>query len=659
MLAAYLTGRLNRLAAEWDERRARLTTPAALEERNAFIRRTVVEMVGGFPARQPFAARIVKTIERPGYRVENVMFQSRPDFWVTANLYVPTSAGPHPGIISPCGHYALARMLPSYQLAYQSLVRAGFVVLAFDPIGQGERRQYWNPETNVSEGNATTEHSMVGQVQILLGETLTGYRMWDAMRAIDYLVSRPEVDSARIGCTGHSGGGTLTLFTSAVDERIRCAVVHQGGTRARWPIHLQPMAPLGPSDVEQNLFPAATHGIDLPDLHIAIGPRPLLATIEHRSPEFDAAVERIRRGFTVLGHADRFAALAAGDPHAWTYKLRLATVDWFSRWFLQRPGPTTEAALTPESPEDLRCTPNGSLLYSKQGQTVWTLAAAATRNARRSAPPAADLRRLLRLDRRERPPLDPRHVETVPREGYAIDQLTFLSEPGIYLPVWVFQPPERRPGAPAILYFNEAGKDADGMEFESAEAAGLRYGVLATLARRGYQVIAADVRGIGETRTPHRSSSGNPFSHLFDTDTAFTYMTWFMDDSLLGMRVHDVLRTVEYALSRPDTRDAGVCVVGKEMAATLVRYAAHLDPRIRATVSHRGLSSYAALTESDRYLHGAAIMLPRALRTFDLPQLGEGRVRELAPVGAMKRPLPGTLTEEPDLAAQYVRLLGL
>src|SRR5260370_20735746 len=250
MLASHLVGGLNQLAAEWDQKRAEIKTAAGLQARNQFVRQKVVEMVGGFPAKNPLEARIVKMTERPGYRVENVMFQSRPDFWVTGNLYVPTTTtAPMPAIISPCGHYPLARMLPQYQFAYQNLARSGFIVLAFDPIGQGERRQYLNPATDVTEvGSSTYEHSMPGQLLFLFGETLSGYRMWDAIRAIDYLQTRPEADPSRIGCTGHSGGGTLTMFTSAVDERIKCAVIHEGGTRNRWPIKLAQFSPLGPSD---------------------------------------------------------------------------------------------------------------------------------------------------------------------------------------------------------------------------------------------------------------------------------------------------------------------------------------------------------------------------------------------------------------------------
>src|SRR2546425_7993368 len=123
-------------------------------------------MIHGLPERHALNAVVTKVHERDGYRIENVMFQSRPNFWVTGNLYVPTRGeGPFPAVISPCGHYALARMDPEYQFAYLNMVHSGFVVLAYDPIGQGERRQYWNPQTGHADiPDSTSEHSMPVQV---------------------------------------------------------------------------------------------------------------------------------------------------------------------------------------------------------------------------------------------------------------------------------------------------------------------------------------------------------------------------------------------------------------------------------------------------------------------------------------------------------------
>ena len=200
-------------------------------------------MIHGLPERNPLDPVRVRTLDRDAYRIEVLRFQSRPNFWVTASLYVPTTGnGPFPGIISPCGHSANGRIYTAYQLTYLDLVHSGFVVLAYDPVGQGERRQYWNPQTGVSEvGNTVTwEHSLPGQLLLLVGEDLTHYRVWDGMRAIDYLLTRPEVDPKRIGCTGQSGGGTFTIFISALDERVRCAAANEGGSGNQWPVRIRP-----------------------------------------------------------------------------------------------------------------------------------------------------------------------------------------------------------------------------------------------------------------------------------------------------------------------------------------------------------------------------------------------------------------------------------
>jgi cephalosporin-C deacetylase-like acetyl esterase len=659
MLVSYLSGELNGLCAQWDRKRRAIKTPEALRKRNRFVQQKFVEMIGNLPERTPLNPTTVRVLKREGYNIELLMYQSRPNFWVTASLYIPTTgSGPFPGIISPCGHYGLARMIPTYQTAYLSLVKSGFAVLAYDPIGQGERRQYWNPETGRSDpglSDATYEHSMPGQLLLLMGESLTQYRIWDGMRAIDYLQTRREVDPDRIGCAGHSGGGTLTKFISAVDERVKCAVIHEGGTANRWPLDLPPFSPLGPSDAEQNVFPAAMYGIDHVDQQIAIAPRPLLVSIEHRSKGFSDAATSIEAAYRLLGVPEKFSTVSADSPHAWTYKLRLATADWFSRWFYGRPGPDREPVLVPEKPEDLYCTPDGSIRYSQQGETIWSLILKkqATLPPDRPAPKnnhevtshcdqmRTQIQKVLYY-RKSSGPLSPRKVVTVPEKGYKIEKLEFLSEPGIYLPAWVYLPEARRLASPVVLYFNEEGMAADGMEFAGEECSGMESGVLAQMARSGYLVIAVDVRGIGETRPPHEDEGGqSEFRQLFNAETAMAYIAWYMDRSLFGSRVQDVQRSVDFALSRREADASGVWVIGKGMGALWTLYAAALDLRIKSVVCHEGLISYRSLTATDRYLHGADVFIIDVLHHFDLPQVAAAvagrRLALFSPVGAMRQ----------------------
>ena len=652
MLLAYLAAKLNALSKRWDREREGIRTAAALEQRNRFVRARFVEMLHGYPEKTPLRPVVVKVAHRDGYRVENVMFESRPNFFVTGNLYLPASGnGPFPAIISPCGHYPLARMQPDYQFVYLNLVKAGFVVLAYDPIGQGERRHYWKPETGETEASLgpVFEHSMPGQLLLLLGENLTAYMVWDGMRAIDYLLTRPEVDKDKIGCAGHSGGGTLTMFISALDERVRCAVVNEGGTSHRWPVSLQPGAQVGPSDVEQNLFPSALYGIDRCDLHAAIAPRPLLALIEEFTPHFNLAAGHIRERYRQLGVPEKFATEEATDPHAYTLKLRQATTGWFCRWFYDREGPRSEPEFEAEPARNLYCTPNGSLRYARQGDTIYSLILKkqASLPQQREAPStraeweawrrgflstAGDAIRYKPVNT----PLAVRPLVTTARKGYRVEKIEFLSEPGIYIPTWIFVPQSRNADARAILYVTDAGVAGEGLD-------GMEFGVLEQLTRKGYLVVAVEPRGTGLTTPQHfkESSESREFRQLFDTETAAAYMAWFMDESLLGMRVLDVLRGVDYALGRGDVDKRGLRAVGAGKGATWLLFAAALDARIQALVCDRGLVSYQSLTQADRYRYGADIFVPGVLRQFDLPQvagtLADRPLTLLSPLDAMKR----------------------
>ena len=647
MLVTYFTQRVNALAAHWDEKRAQIGTPEQMTARNRFVREKCIEMIHGLPKRNPLNPVIVKSFEREGYKVENVMFESQPDFWVTGNLYIPAAGGgPYPAIISPCGHWSLARGYPEYQAAYVHFARNGFVVLAYDPIGQGERRFFWNPMTHADElgGPVTWNHSLPGQLLLLLGDDLTHYFVWDGMRAIDYLETRPEVDARKIGCAGHSGGGTLTKFIAAMDERVQCAAINEGGTENRWPVDFPMYISMGTGDVEQHLFPAEICGIDQVDLHVSVAPRPLLVTIEHYSASFDRAAEAIRERYKLLNVPDRFSTVPADDPHAWTVKLRIANVDWFCRWFYNRQGPRSEAAFTPEPWENLWCTENGSLRYSRRGQTIYYLILgkqAALPPARRAPASATEqdsyrselskeIQEVIRY-RQSDHPLAPRHETTTPRKGYQIEKLEFLSEPGIYVSAWVYQPNAGVKDRTAILYVSDVSRESDRMEF----------GLLEELTLGGRRVVAVDVRGVGATEPPHPGDEDGEFGQVDNAECSMAYMAWEMNEDLFGMRVLDVVRSIDYVLSRPDVDPSGVHLIGRGTGALWSLYAAALDDRVKALVAHGGLLSYRALTSVDRYVTESSVFVRDVLTRFDLPQVAavvaERPLTIIAPRGPMNQ----------------------
>lgn len=651
MLVSYLAGNLNALAEKWDQVRDQVRTREQAETRHLYVRQKMVEMVGGLPERTPLQPIVTKVLDRDGYRIENVIYQSRPNYWVTANLYVPTSGnGPFPAVLSPSGHYEDAGRYSAYQAAHLDLVKNGFVVLAPDPTGQGERREHWNTTTHASWGSTTDEHSMFGQLLWLIGEDVVQYSVWDGMRSIDYLTSRTEVDQSRIGCTGHSGGGLETIWLMVFDARVKCAACIEPALYHFWPLHIAPGDVLLHGDAEHNVFPAAFNGIDICDLYQSFAPQPLLVVVEtYTNKAFDLASKHVKAHYEIFGAADKFATIESGEAHYWTLKLRLATTDWFCRWLAGYPGPTEETDLTIEPIGNLFCTPTGSLIDSRQGDTLRSriLKAQVTLPPAREAPKSAaeiesfrqEIRGLIEKllhYKRLKQPLAVRQLERSPGKHFHIEKLEFMAEPGIYIPAWVFVPEHPVQKARPILYIGEM--DTETLGYPESGWGG-------ELASQGHTVIAVDVRGMGQTRPLHKpyDESGN-WVNLFDVETTLAYAAWSMDQSLLGMRVQDVVHSLDFAQSRSEVDISRLAVIGSGMGALWGLYAAALDPRIQLLIADGGLLSYKSLAQSDRYKYGANIFVRGGLKYFDLPMIAaaiaDRNVRIVSPLDPMKMSVP-------------------
>jgi pimeloyl-ACP methyl ester carboxylesterase len=397
-------------------------------------------------------------------------------------------------------------------------------------------------------------------------------------------------------------------------------VVHEGGLGHRWPIDPQRRR-LEPEDGEQNLFGAASYGMDFVELSAAIAPRPLLISIENFNPVFNAAADDVRKRYALLGVEDKFTTVEAKAPHAWTKKLSIAGSDWFSRHFYNRPGPADGPDYQPEPQEVLRCVPNGSLRYSGF-DTVFTYAAKQVA-ALHPQPPqdvAGALRRLL-VYRKTDIPVSTRETEP--------GRVIISSGEGIALPALVVPSAGNR-SAP-VVYLDDRGADA-------ARESGLLNGI----AERGSTVIAVDVRGLGQTKMPSTTVRTGTFVQIFDGETWAAYSAWQLEESLLGMRVADTLRAVDYAQSLTGG-SGGVQVAGRGMGALLAMLAAALDPRISAVVCHGALLSYATMSSAAGTLLGADLIMRGVLKTFDLPDIAasiaDRPLRIIDPVDAMKRPV--------------------
>jgi len=196
-----LTHSLDSIAAEFTASRAAsvaaIHTRAEAQERQAMVRNQIRALLGALPERTPLNARILGSTQADGFQIKKILFDSQPDFPVPALLYLPDGPAPggkRPAILITPGHYPESKAVDYNAAAL--FARNGFIVLSYDPIGQGERLQYPDPANpSVSLATRSTgEHGEASLQPMLIGDTFARYFLWDAMRGIDYLAELPEVD---------------------------------------------------------------------------------------------------------------------------------------------------------------------------------------------------------------------------------------------------------------------------------------------------------------------------------------------------------------------------------------------------------------------------------------------------------------------------------
>jgi dienelactone hydrolase len=303
---------------------------AAAEARKKAVREKVLSLIGGLPDyRGPLRPRVTKTTPRDGYVIENVMFDSLPDYVVTANLYRPDRPGRYPAILMSMGHWDSGKA--AGQLLSVNLARRGFVVLAYDPVGQGERQQAFDPRFGRSLiGGPTDQHFSNGAAAILMGQALSRYFIHDGMRAIDYLVSRPEVDPDRIGATGCSGGGTQTTYISALDPRIKVAAV------ACYMNSFQTLFAGSIGDSEQSVPGFLAAGLDQADYVELFSPKPWLITSTEDDfftpPGARQVFEEAQQWYSLFDERDHVKWVIGPGGHGTPKVVRDAIYEWMDRW---------------------------------------------------------------------------------------------------------------------------------------------------------------------------------------------------------------------------------------------------------------------------------------------------------------------------------------
>jgi dienelactone hydrolase len=619
---------LDLAARQQEQRRARFAavrSEADLAALQKELRQKFLDLLDGLPQSSgPPPVQKTGTVEGDDYLIEKLAFESFPGYFVSALLYRPKKAdGPLPAVLSPCGHSAVAKAEPAYQIFHVNLAKRGCVVLTYDPVGQGERSQFWDADRRRSHFNLTCgEHAVLGNPLYLLGTSLARYRVWDGMRGLDYLASRPEVDPKRLGCAGNSGGGTLTAYITALDPRVRAAVIscyittlpRRMGNR----IQTDPDA-----DPEQDIFGFVADGIDHAGLLALCAPRPtLLATARYDFFPIEGARESFaeaKKLYEVAGAGDRIDRVEAAEKHGLTPPLRRAAYAWFDRWLSGRRDEreAEEVPVTPRKPEELQVCADGQVNLTFRSRPLLPLALEEFR--KRPQRPRVALKDLLRLD--------PESADfRLPRVA------------------------EGKAGASLVVCVN--GNEAPDWRKETA--------FLQALSGAGLGVAVLDPRGVGELRPPLEVKGHDYADPLAGVEENLAYNAFLVGRSLLGLRVADVLAGVAKLTA---ATPADVILCGRRDAALVACLAAAVEPRVKRLAVEEMPLSLLPLFAADGWLVNAASILPGLLRDFGdvdavLAAVAPRRVLVAAPPDTARQPpVPVTerrFTRDPDVFLRWL-----
>jgi pimeloyl-ACP methyl ester carboxylesterase len=491
------------------------------------LREKLLAMIGGLPAvKTPLHPQITGRIKMDGFHIEKLVFQSLPGVYVTALVFVPDDGKKHPGILVPCGHSPAGKAY--YQALAQRLVESGYVVISWDPVGQGERSQFWDAKQKKSRYNLIcAEHAVMGNLAYLAGTNLARWEIWDGIRAVDYLLTRPEVDPDRINITGTSGGGTQTALIAALDPRIKVAVPSCYITSL--PMRMYNRIFKDPdSDPEQDLYGMISEGLGHPGLLLLMYPRPVFVAaavldffpIEGTHETF----REVARLYSRFGHADRIGIAESYNEHQYSVENQHAAINFLDH-FNGLPQSTKPFTIKELEVSSLQCTRSGQVMTDYDDARSLMDEIRSYYDEQKSKP-TTSLKNLYygkgypeignwKVDEYKGDISVDRAIqwETVGSTtvGEAtIDKYILHHSRELVMPLLhIYRPASRNHNV--LLWLSSGGK-----------AGPENWPAIEKYLDSGYEIVTFDFRGLGETRMPYKAvSPDDPLLSKLDYDAAY------------------------------------------------------------------------------------------------------------------------------------------
>ena len=611
-LIDYLTAEAARQAETRATTMAAITTPEQARERQLLVRAKIADLIRLESHSGPVVSTITGQGSGDGYTFEKLWYESLPNYRVSAIVYRPTGEGPFPAIIVQPGH-SVDGKIGDHPLAAH-LAQAGFLVLSIDIVGEGERLQHYDPAIGASKvGRPTGEHSMSFEQALPTGGHVSRFFIQDAVRGVDYLMSRPDVDDARIGAFGCSGGGTITAYLAALDPRVRATAV---GCYITDYAHLLSADGPGPQDGEQSIPFFLEHGLDLADWVEAVAPRPF-AVVSTQADMFPiagarAAYAEAHRFYAVSGAPDAITMIEGPGGHGNLGPITSKIVGFFSRALKNNP------AKHPYRPEPIGdparlLVANGAV----GGATLQQMIAAEAPSAPRPSLDAIaqairDIARVTVFP--EQAPPVVRLAADVPVGNHSVASISFEAAPGLRVDGSYAR--DATPGKRPTLLLLSARPDA----------------TVDAWTRAGWNVLALEPRGAGGTEELKSPLTGDW--------TLLSLRALLVGRTPVGMRTDDALAAINWLIAQPEV--GRIVVQGSGALGPVALHVGVLDKRVSGVISDAAITRYREFVERPISRNMAEVNLPGVLTRYDLPDLMSAlgnRLTLINPENAVGEPL--------------------
>ncbi|MGM0531017.1 MAG: alpha/beta hydrolase [Bacteroidota bacterium] len=596
MMRIFLTRMVDKQFAVRDSLLSTLKTRQDWDIRKQVIRDSMISWTGPFPERTPLNARITGRIEREDYILEKILFESRPNYLVSANLYLPKNfSGPLPAQLNLIGHAQMGKADERYQRMSIAQAKNGFIVLTIDQLGQGER-------------GVLSVHRDVGVQSFISGTHVFNFMVWDAIRSIDYLVSRPEVDAGKICVTGSSGGGMMTTYLLPFDDRIAVAVPTCNPNTWNYRVH----ANLA-TDHEQVFFGAFESSIDpRGDPLFFQTPKPMLlntTTDDNLNPprgvwDLNTWLYKL---YSVYGEPEKLSTTMVKAGHAYNQEQREITYSWMRRWTGNETAGFWEEDVTLEKEEDLWAAEGGSIFniagnrhthelvlnYLSEHKAKWREIEKEEDIISHKTEMTSLIKDVLNSDLEHRNlKYDFKKKRSV--GDFIIRPFIIEPEPGIILPGFMLQAGNESTGEDVVLYLNENGKSNLLEEMD----------IVKEILSQGKHICAVDLRGIGET----------------SPDMSNKFWDFLAGKPIFGQRVADVLSLVKW-LKESEVKAQSIQLWGTGMCALYGAFAGVLSNDVSSFVFEKPLISFESVVRVNKPKYNYEILLPGILEKFDMVQV--------------------------------------